>query len=472
MDSHGFDDQATSEQSAEERSHHALQDFATEPPRPLPRYVRRSRYCRSRRATVYLLAMFGSACCVTAPLPFVQALSWYLLPLGYLEWLGWFLLAMAVVYLFRNLTSIGLLKYVRNGKIVTAKVLQVGVVTGGNSEYPTGRFVADLEFVNPETGRPQALSVSTPDQYSWYDFPKMASGVAVGDDVVLVYIPGQMEGAQILGWLGINPGVELLRRNGRPPAPLSPLFIAGAVLGIMAIFWLLLGFLYTLGRYLPIDDDGMSVGIWAIVLGCIVFTTAFMVYAWWRQRKAETKLAYPYGLPILYGVVCGFLTGFTGVLFLNGYFDQSPRQLEPVLIVQTWQETTEFILRTYQLEYHPYPNGKTEKRTVTVETLSQFEPNSLAVIDVAEGRLGMQWVRNFYPITWNRVPLEQAEPIPGEVTFRTPQQPERIRIVPEVRISDKEFVAPPEALMAELRSRMVTHLKTRLMATIDEPKQP
>lgn len=471
MDAPGIDDRPMTAHPADEQ-HDPLQDFATEPPRSLPGYVRRGRYVRSRRATVYTLAMIGAACCLTAPWPFVQMLSWYLLPLGYLDWVGWFLLALAVVYLLRNLTSIGLLKYVRDGRVAIATVQQLGVLTGGNKEYPTGRFVAEVSFVNPETGRPQTLSISTPDQYTGFQFAKMESGIAVGDRVAVVYVPGQIEQAQILGWLGVHPELDLLRRKGRPLAPLSPLFTAGAVLGVMAIIWLLLGFLYTLGRYLPIDDDGMWVGVAAIALGCVVFTAIFVFLAWRRQRKSETKIAYPYGLPILYGMICGFLTGFTGVMFLNGYFDQSPRQLQPVKIVQTWHQTIDFFLRTYELEFQPYPNGKAEKRTVTIETLSQFEPDSLAVIDIGEGRMGMRWVRNFYPITWNSIPLDQPAVIAGEITFQTPQQPGRIRIIPEVRISETEFTPPPDALVAELRSRMVTYLTMKHLATIDDPKQP
>lgn len=470
MDAHDIDERPMTEQPVDEQQHDPLQDFATEPPRPLPQYVRRSRYVRSRRSTVSTLAMMGAACCLTAPWPFVQMLSWYILPLAYLDWVGWFLLALAVVSLLRNVTSIGLLKYVRDGRVTIATVQQVGVVTGGNKEYPTGRFVAEVSFVNPETGRPQALSISTPDQYAGFLFSKMESGIAAGDRVAVVYIPGQIEQAQILGWLGVHPEIDLLRRKGRPLAPLSPLFTAGVVLGVMGIFWLLLGFLFTMGCYLPIDDDGMWVGVAAIALGCGVFTTIFMFFAWRRQRKAVTKLAYPYGLPIMYGLICGFLTGFTGVMFVNGYFDQSPRQLQPVKIVQTWHQTIEFCLRTYELEFQPYPKGNAEKRTVTVETLSQFQPDSLAVIDVGEGWLGMRWVRNFYPITWNSIPLEQPGLIPGEIVFQSPQQPGRIRIVPEVHISGAEAVPPPEVLVPELRSRMVTYLTMKHQATIDQPR--
>lgn len=472
MDAPDIDDRATLQHPAEGSQDDPLEAFATEPPRPLPEYVRRSRYVRSRRSTVYTLAMLGAACCLTAPWPFVQMLSWYILPLGYLDWVGWFLLALAVVSLFRNLTSIGLLKYVRHGRVVIAKVQQVGVITGGNKEYPTGKFVTEVNFINPETGRPQTLSISTPDQYSWYLFSKMESGIAADDNVAAVYIPGHIEQAQILGWLGIHPEIDLLRRKGRPLAAPSPLFVAGVVLGIMGIFWLLLGFLFTMGRYLPIDDDGMWVGVAAIALGCVVFTAIFMFFAWRRQRKSETKLAYPYGLPIMYGLICGFLTGFTGVMVLNGYFDSSPRQLQPVRIVQTWHQTIEFCLRTYELEFQPYPKGTAEKRTVTVETLSQFEPDSLAVIDVGGGLLGMRWVRNFYPITWNSIPLDQPGVVPGEITFQAPQQPGRVRIIPEVHISKAEAVPPPEVLVPELRSRMVTYLTTKMMATIDQPKQP
>lgn len=466
-----FDEQPSTETPVDAAGYHPLEIFADEPPRPLPKYVRHSRYVRSRRATVYSLAMIGSAFCATAPLPFVQTLSWYLLPLGYLDWIGWFLMALAICYLFRNLTSPGLLKYVREGRMLSATVQQVRVLIGGNQEHPTGQFVADLHFTNPETGVPQSLSIATPEAYAGLVFSKMESGLAPGDQVAVVYIPGQMEKAQILGWLGLIPDVDLLRRNGKPLKPASPLVAAGAVVGITLMFWLLLGFVYVIGRFMPLGDDGIATFFIAVGAAWAIFAAAFAFRAWLTRDK-EPNRAKAYGLAVLYGLICGFLGGFTGLAFINGYFDESPRTLEPVKVVQLWHKTHDFILRTYELEYQEYPNGKTEKRTVPVETMSQFQPDTLAVIDIGQGRLGLKWLRDFYPIAWNSIPFDGKEPISGEIVFRSPNHPERVRIIPQVRISDTEYLPPPDVLIPELRSRMVTQLITNALATIEEPKKP
>jgi hypothetical protein len=77
-------------------------EFSAEPPRSLPDFVRRSRYVRARHATAWTLLTIGSVCWATKQLPFVQELSWYLLPLGYLNWIALALLALAAFYRLRE----------------------------------------------------------------------------------------------------------------------------------------------------------------------------------------------------------------------------------------------------------------------------------------------------------------------------------------------------------------------------------
>jgi hypothetical protein len=143
-----------------------------------------------------------------------------------------------------------------------------------------------------------------------------------------------------------------------------------------------------------------------------------------------------------------------------------------VKIVQLWQETfVELAIRTYQLEYQPYPNGPTEKKMVTVETLSSFEPNALGAIDVGSGWLGVRWLRDFHPVEWHAVPAGTGETLPGEMTFQMADEPPT-RIAPHVRMSEALLLPPPEVLLPELRTRMVAHLTNNLKATVIDAERP
>jgi hypothetical protein len=122
--------------------------------------------------------------------------------------------------------------------------------------------------------------------------------------------------------------------------------------------------------------------------------------------------------------------------------------------VQLWQTTHEFVLRTYQLEYHHYPVGEREKKMVTVETLSSFEPDSLGVIDVGSGRLGMRWLRDFHPVEWLRVNADNQEDFRDEIRFQMPNEAQPTRIVPRIVVGAYAPVPPPDAMLPELRARM------------------
>lgn len=443
-------------------------EFAGEPPRSLPPDVRRSRYVRARKSTVWILLMIGSACWATDQLPFVKMLSWYLLPLGYLHWIGAGFLGLAAIYWIRNLSSPGYLNSVRYGEPVIGRIRQVYVDRTGTAEVPQGRFMAEVEFRHPLKGEIQTTVVSAPDVFAMKDQPKMDAGVTAGEYVTLVYLPDRLEKTlQIYGWLGLNPDCDFIRKNGQPLKPISPITGLMVVLGITAIGWLLLGFFYVIGRYTPIDENEwrpFAVGAALLVIPMLVFSLRVAN----REQVATNSMFRRYMVAVFMALVFTCMTSFVAVGFLNGFFDRSPTHLEPVKIVQLWHETTEFVIRTYQLEFHPYPNGPTTKKMVTVETQALFQPDSLGVIDVGSGWLGMRWIRDFYPIVWQSVPADGAPAI-GEISFRRPNELELIRIVPQIVAGDSGIHTPPEVMLPELRQRMAGYLTTSLQATIIEP---
>lgn len=432
--------------------------FQQEPPRPMPAFARRSRYTIGRHTAVWSCLTIAAACWVTAPLPFVQTMSWYLLPLGYLSWCGAGMAVIAGLYWFRNATTWGLLDYVHRGDPLVGRVQDVGVHAEGTQEAPLGRFMAAVEFVHPESNELQTSIIPAPDTFGLGDASKMSSGLKPGDYVSLVALPGEFDKSlRIYGWLGIDPDRDFITKNGKPLASVSPLGVLLIVFGVMLAFWLLLSFVYVLEAYQPLDGRWQPYAI-GIGLAAIPFV---ILSQFGVDRNAPSKwpmLGRRLGASLL-GVFGGFMLGFPAVGFLNGYFDRSPRELEPVRIVQQWQTTWNFVIRNYELEYQPYPNGKTTKKTVPVETLSQFEANDLGVIDIGAGMLGMRWIRSFHPIVWQNVTEEPAGAYPGEVRCRLIGEDNPVlRLVPRVRIDESTYEPVPEALFADARQQLLASL--------------
>jgi len=416
--------------------------------------------------------MIGAACWASHPLPMVHALSFYLLPLGYLNWVGMTLLALAAVFWVRNLVSPGLLKYVRSGEPITGRVCQVGVRAEGTAESPLGRFIAEVEFLHPDSGELQVLCVAAPDTFALGETSRMDAGVAAGDYVTLVYLPGRLEKTlQMYGWMGLSPEMDLIQKDGRPLQPMSAIASLLIVVAVTVAAWMLIGYLYIIGRYTALDSNCWYPYTVGIALCTIPLFILMILNVKANPAKPGGRVT-GYGLALLVSVFGGFMIGFPAVGFLNGYFDSSPTNLEPVKVVQLWQETTNGVLRTYQLEYHPYPAGPKEKQTVAVDTLARFKSDSLGAIDVGRGWLGMRWLRDFHPITWDTVDESDPRHYPGEILFQLPGDGRTTRIAPWVAMNENHSELPPEVLVPELRTRMVTYLTRDVNARIAEPEKP
>jgi hypothetical protein len=444
-------------------------EFAAPPPRPLPDFVPHSRYILARKATVWALLMVGAMCWATEWIPFVQTLSWYLLPLGYLNWIAWGMFALAALYWLRNVTTLGHAELLRTGLPLVGRVRQVEIKFSGSGEVRTGRYAADVEFRDPTSGDLQLQTVLSPEPLALWQLAKIDPGVTAGDYVTLVFLPGRLEKSlQLYGWLGLNPRVDLMRKNGRPLTPQSPLTSLMVVICVTAVLWALLAFLYVIGRYDTFDDDFWSP--YAVGIGLATIPFAIMQIRRFKRAGATAyTLLKRVVVAAFLSLLGGFMVGFTTVGFLNGFFDGSPLQLEPIKIVQLWEETHELIIRNYQLEYHTYPAGDRHKKMVSIETLMAFHPDSLGVVDIGSGWLGMRWLRDFYPIEWQYRDEDQNKPLPGEIRFRMPDDPQPHRLVPLVVIGTNLPLSPPKALLPELQARMALQVTNHFKATVIEP---
>lgn len=430
--------------------------FASDPPRAIPPSARKSRFVAGRRTVVWTLLTLAAACWVTAPLPFVRTLSWYLLPLGYLDWCGLGLAVLAGFIWLRNATTVGRLEYYKHGEALVGRVLAWGINAEGTNDAPQGRFVANVEFRHPETNQLETRLVADDDVFPLGEAAKRSCGVERGDYLTLVYLPRDFDKTlRIHGWQGIDPDRELMSKNGKQLKPMSPVAALLIVLAITAAFWCLLSFIYVIGRYEPLDVVWQPYAI-GIALASIPF---IILMQFGIDRKAETKwpmFARRFGLGLL-GVFGGFMVGFPTVGFLNGWLDKSPPQFEPIRVVQLWHTTWNFIVRNYELEYTPYLGGDAKKKTVSVETIDQFANDSLGVIDVGQGALGMRWIRGFHPIIWEALGAN-AEPVAGEVRMKFKDDDEITRVAPRILYSEQDLKPLPEVMLTDARQRLNAQL--------------
>jgi len=431
--------------------------FDGEPPRPIPAFARRSRYVRARQMAVWSCLTVAAACWLSAPLPFIQTLSFYLLPLGYLSWCGAGLAILAGIFWLRNTFTAGHLDYFRRGEPLVGRIQSVNVNAEGTAEAPMGRFMAVVEYRRPETQEVENRIVAAEDQFSLAKLPKYAPGVEPGEYATLVAFPDRFDQSlKLYGWLGIDPDVDFITKNGKPLKSMTPLGVLGLVVLFTALAWLLLGFIYVLGRYEPLEFDGQIFAVSVAI--CSILPV--ILFQWNIDRSGTAMVVLMRRVWLFFlGTVAGAFLGFLGMTFINGVFDRSTATYEPIRIVETWNTTWNFILRNYELEYEPWPNGKTDKQMVSVEAIFQFNVGDLGFREVGEGALGMRWIRSFQPIYWldvDSLPEEDRDRT-GAITFQLPEEDPRT-IVPRFVKSDS-LQPIPEILLAESVQREIAYLQ-------------
>lgn len=452
-------------------------EFRTVTPRPIPDEFRRGRYARGRRTEVWIPALIGAACFVTDRLPFVQQLSWYLLPLGYLQWIGVGCLVIAALFWLRNQFFSGYLRAVENCEPLIGRVRQVYMKDYWNSQalqnFSRTHFAlcANVEYVDPNSGELVRRLINSPDYFQMKYVGYVDPGVKPGDYVSLISLPNRFEKSiQIYGWLGLNPDVDFIRRSDKPLQPMSPFKVLLVIIGLMVMTWLLLGFLYVLGRYMPLDEDE-DPKVLMLLLIPIVATTlvSATVAVWWfrRANRDQPKPLKSYGFAAFCGLLVGFVISIFGILLVNGAFDSSKARLVPIRVVQLWHQTIlELGVRSYELEFEPYPKGKRQKKTMGFEAMQSFEPGSLAVLEVGDGSLGIRWVREVRPINWQDGDPVTTSVEQGAITFEHANFPQPRTIVPLVILADGSAVPPPVALIPELRQQMINYLQNQKQARI------
>jgi hypothetical protein len=400
-------------------------EFLLPPPRQIPENLERGPHALGQRRAAVAFVTAGFLCLVVRELPVAASLALYILPLGYLGWIGLGCLLVAAVLRLQEALHQGPYRYVRDGLVVPARVVQLvkapSVIHNGQpAEYA---FTARVELVHPETGALVTADVKSKD-FSAGSRDRYDTPFGVGDYATAVYLPGRLEKTiQLYAFLDLSPDVNL--RSAQAPPPDPPWKVALAVVAIGAIFTVLFSNLIANGRYQPIDFE-FSRAVLPMSLGALFIGGALLAAIYASHQREQKKIAdraretihtgraVELGAPFLGEGVMGWvlkvamgagslllgaLTALCWCLMANALLDTSQPRLVPATVTGMKMTTHALIFREYELEYRLEGSRKAESLLTTPWHLGRLAGADAVVAHVREGRLGWPWVQTVEPAT-------------------------------------------------------------------------
>jgi hypothetical protein len=357
------------------------------PPRPLADSVLDGPYARDRRKTLVRLTVIGLVCFVLPYVPGIDTLAYYILPLGYLNWIGLAALVIAAGAAVRYTLRLGAFRYLRFGEPLAARVEQVSVQPS-RLGHGSVNHVARLVYRHPQTGAMAETVVRSADIGALYQ-SRYAVRFKAGDYATAVYLPGKKveKSLRLYAFLDLSPEVNI-----RAESAASALRAAVGILAVVAFLVLLLGNVYAMERYAPLDDavTGLAIaaGVGAVALGAV-----FIVFL--------RAIGRPRVLAMFGGALIGAMTGACWSLLLNAWLDRSPAANQPATVVEFWTKTYEFLVRSYEIEYRLGPEPRTRRLLSTMEEMERFRAPE-AVARIRAGAFGWRWVESLEPAAEGR----------------------------------------------------------------------
>lgn len=427
------------------------EEFSAPVPRPIPAVLRHGSHGQRRRGKIYSLIALGLMFIVFWPIPFVQGLSFYILPLKYLHWIGLGLIGIGVWSALAGILTSGRYRLVKEGNPLVARVIDCQPVESGTKEAPTFFHVARVEFQHPETSEHVVFDLPELDYWPVAKREQISCVLKPGDYVTVVHLPWTKDSSFALyGFQGLNPECEYILQNGRPirgTSPFSAVMIAFLVAFIVLLF--MAGFDVLMFSF-PISGD------WklpvAIAVGGFLLGGLLGVVTWKRSRSTEKSKG-----PLASFLGSGFVGAFAGPIgffILNTRLDSLPTELKPVSIINFWETTHNFVIRDYEVEYKELVNGENRKQHLRFSQVARLYGSEYGVAEVSPGRFGYPWIKGIHPVNW--LVVGDAVDVEGRVYNITlaaePQvngeQEEYVtRMKPVIALDDQQFAPIPEELL-------------------------
>jgi hypothetical protein len=433
-------------------------------PRPVPGRLRRGPYEAKWSQGISAALTVGVVCVGLSFLSFVKELGYYILPLGYFNWIGYGIIALtALAYLLNRLRP-GRFEYVRSGLPLVARVLQSGRQLDAY-EAKELKFLSLLEYKHPETNRLSYTAVASPTVGAIFNPDAYTTTLEAGDYVTAVYLPGRLDKSlQVYGYLGLNPDAAFIRKDGRRIREHVSLWKTFAIIGlIVVVLGLLVAGLYTIEFRFPIEFNPWHFAVPVAGSG-VVFAVAALLASLRKRGDKKKGLRASLKIFIAGGVGGVFLAGILLPL-LNSFVDRGEPQFRDIEVVEFWQETWDFLIRNYKIEYRELGQAKSRKCPSTIEQMAHFQQMLAGVIEVRKGLFGWSWVSDICPAVLVQVTAE------GRIEMLSPEAVEEFAagkfdagasaLSMAVMLDEDEFMPLSDKLQQHLMSEMARTEKER-----------
>ena len=357
-------------------------------PRALDPSLNEGPYASESRRSVVRLFLFGLICFVLPYVPGVRTLAYYLLPLGYLDWIGIAALVIAAGAGLHLALRLGPFKYVRHGQPLIARITHFDVEP---HSFAQGSYCykAVLLYRHPETGA-LAHTIVRSKAVAPIAQHKYAPRLDVGDYATAVYIPGKdvESSLRLYAFLDVSPRTNIRAGQDAGSAASQALYIVA----VFALAFVLLGSVYAIERYAPLDAPPLPIAL-AAATGGLVMAAIFVAHARWQNESRAFRQLLG---PAIVGLFVGGMGGGGGSLLLNAWLDRGPARTVPAEIVEFWTTTYNFVFRSYSIEYRLDNYPKSEKLLTTLEHMHEFRGPE-AVVKIKPGAFGWEWVESIEP---------------------------------------------------------------------------
>jgi hypothetical protein len=425
-------------------------------PRPIPRELKRGAYEMKWRQGVYVAVGVALFLLISSYVGFVQELSYYILPLGYLKWISYGILAICAIIALCHILLPCRYVYIRDGKPIAARVLGTGTSVDKSGGIDQLCFLILADYRHPETNEICYKSIPSEKFTAVQKLERYSTTIEKGDYVTAVYLPGKLEKSlRIYGYLGLNPDVDFIRKDGKKITEFASLWKTLTLMGVIVlILWLVIGAAYAISFCWPLKVDSLVFAVvlvsGGLILGVISLIVALILN---KLRQKSIKLI---RCSILSAVAGGLLTLFLSPV-VNSVFDYSEPEFREVEVIEFWQVTWDFLLRNYEIEYRELKSNKQRKYPATLEYMKYFWNTRAGAIEIKKGFLGWPWVRQIHPLVL--VEVVQKDEKEGDLQQSNLENGTIVNREPELKVFvlvDEEKLLP---ISEEMQKRVLEKLQ-------------
>jgi hypothetical protein len=371
-------------------------------PRKIGEHIKQGQLERKRRQTAYAVLSVAVTLIGLSFFGFVRQLGYYILPLAYLDLIGYGLIILLLISYLLQKIKLGRYKYVRHGIPIFCRVIHTHLRVTEAHHVRSIKFASIVEFNHPETNERMYLGTVSPEIGTANQADVYSTTVKNGDYVNCVYLPGKLETSlQIYGYLGLNPDIDFVLKNGHKiEEHISSWKLASYIGIILIILVLLVGFLYAFEFCFPVEPNWWFFGI--SLAGALLTGLIATIVAAYKVKDAKKSVVKFCLSGFIVGAVLGLFMMLAALPVLNSLFDHSKGQFKKIEITEFWQETYNYIIRNYKIEYHLVGQTKTEKYPSTFQNMAYFQQTYFGIIEVKNGAFNWPWISHIWPVVFVR----------------------------------------------------------------------